>query len=67
MIASNFFETKELNTHIQIKLVVETMMQLHVLAVHKEMVPHGVTGNVTGSTLNVSQKQTKLWSSLMIT
>ena len=52
----NIFKTIKLNTHIQIKSVVETMMQLHVLAVHREMVPHGVMGNVTGSMLNVSQK-----------
>ena len=58
----NIFETIKLNTHIQIPSVVETMMQLHVLAVRKEMVPHGAMGNVTGSMLNVSQKPIKLLS-----
>ena len=46
----------------QIKSVVEITMQFHVLAVLKDMVLHGVTGLVIGSTMNVSQKQAKLWS-----
>ena len=37
-------------------------MQLHVLAVLKDMVLHGVMGLVIGSTMDVSQKQAKLWS-----
>ena len=50
MKASKTLPKLSINTTLsaQIKSVVETMMQFHVLAVHKEMVPHGVMGNVTG-------------------
>jgi len=50
------------SVYLKIKSVVVVTIQLHVLVVLKDMVLHGVAGLVIGSTMNVSQKQAKLWS-----